>query len=212
MREIIEKTTDAQLRAQMERVASFHGYLSTGAFIGVQMINIARRILEIKDGERLFVTCETHNCLPDPFQILTGCTIGNKGLKILDHGKMAVTVSRRAVQGDRARAVRIMLDPAKTNRYPRLHAWFMKTEKIPHPEAVSLLLQAGEDVYTWKLLELEVPPQPSKVIALCELCQESCIQRAEEKICPACREPPAAEQSFARMKSHPERDIRCLQS
>jgi len=46
----------------------FHGYLSTGAFIGLQMLNLARRLLDIKDGDRIFVTCETQNCLPDTFK------------------------------------------------------------------------------------------------------------------------------------------------
>ena len=143
MEKLIQKITDPELRSQMERVASFHGYLSTGAFIGVQMLNIAHRVLGLNDKERIIVTCETQNCLPDPFQILAGSTIGNKGLKIKDYGKMAVTINRRGPAGSRVKSVRIMLDPAKTAQYPRLHAWFMKTAKVPHQEAVSILLDAG---------------------------------------------------------------------
>lgn len=186
MEELIQKITDPKLRSQMERVASFHGYLSTGAFAGVQMLNLAHRVLGLSEKERIIVTCETHNCLPDPFQILAGSTIGNKGLKIVDHGKMAVTISRRGPAGSRTKGVRIILDPSKTARFPRLHAWFMKTAKVPHPEAVSLLLEAGEDVYSWEILNLEVPAKPKKVIALCDECGESFVQRREESICPAC--------------------------
>jgi len=91
MEEIIQKIADRELRAQFERVASFHGYLA-------------------------------------------GCTIGNKGLKIKDYGKMAATVSLRGPPGGLVKAVRIVLDPAKTAKYHRLHAWFMKTCKVPHPE------------------------------------------------------------------------------
>lgn len=186
MKEILENIADPELRAQVERVAPFHGYLSTGAFAGIQMLNIARRILCINADERLFVTCETYNCLPDPFQILAGCTIGNKGLKIIDHGKMAATISKRGPAGRQVKAVRIMLDPAKTARYPRLHSWFMKTCKVPHPEAVSILLEAGESVYTWEILDLVVPEKPRKQIALCIECGESFIQRKEEMLCQAC--------------------------
>jgi len=188
MEEILGKIGDLRMRSQIEKVAHFHGYLSTGAFMGIQMLNIAQRLLDIKDEDRLFVTCETYNCLPDPFQILAGCTIGNKGMKIKDHGKMAATISKRGPAGSRVKAVRIMLDPAKTAQYPRLHAWFMKTCKVPHPEAVSLLLEAGESVYTWELLELEVPEKPRKQITLCNECGESFIQREEEQICQACSE------------------------
>lgn len=188
MEDIIRRIADPGLRSQIEKVAPFHGYLSTGAFAGIQMLNLARRLLDIKDEDRLFVTCETYNCLPDPFQILAGCTIGNKGLKIKDHGKMAATISKRGPAGSRVKAVRIMLDPAKTARYPRLHAWFMKTCKVSHPEAVSFLLEAGDTVYTWELLELEVPEKPRKQIALCNECGESFIQREEEGLCQACSE------------------------
>ncbi len=48
------------------------------------MLNIAKKVLDADPGEQLYVTCETYNCLPDPFQILAGCTIGNKKLKIRD--------------------------------------------------------------------------------------------------------------------------------
>jgi len=123
MDDVLEKIADPTLLSQISRVAPFHGYLSTGAFIGIQMLSIARRVLSAGEDERLFVTCETYNCLPDPFQVLAGCTIGNKGLKIENYGKMAVTVTRRAPAGTSARAVRIVLDPAKTASYPRLHAW-----------------------------------------------------------------------------------------
>jgi formylmethanofuran dehydrogenase subunit E len=111
-----------------------------------------------------------------------------RGWKILDHGKMAVTVTRSASAGSIVKGVRVMLDPAKTARYPRLHAWFMKTEKIPHPEAISILLSAGESVYTYKILNLEVPEKPRKKIAICECCKESFVQRDEEMLCVACLE------------------------
>ncbi len=186
MKEILENIADPEVRAQVERVAPFHGYLSTGAFAGIQMLNLARRILCIDADERLFVICETYNCLPDPFQILAGCTIGNKGLKIIDHGKMAATISKRGPAGSRVKAIRIMLDPAKTARYPRLHSWFMKTCKVPHPEAVSILLEAGESVYSWEILDLVVPEKPRKQITLCMECGESFIQHEEEELCQAC--------------------------
>jgi len=188
MEEMLQKIADPEMRSQIERVAPFHGYLSTGAFIGIQMFNIARRILDINEGERIFVTCETSNCLPDAFQVLAGATIGNKGLKIRDYGKMAATIVKRGPVGSKARAIRIMLDPAKTAQYPRLHSWFMKTCKVPHPEAVSILIEAGESVYSWEMLDFEVPGKPRKVVAICQGCKESFVQRQEETLCGACLE------------------------
>ena len=61
--------------------------------------------------------------MPDPFQILEGATIGNSGLKILDLGKMAVTVNKQAPEGAKnLKGIRILLDPDKTKAYPKLHA------------------------------------------------------------------------------------------
>jgi formylmethanofuran dehydrogenase subunit E len=211
VKEILERIADPEVRAQVERVAPFHGYLSTGAFIGIQMLNLARRILNTNSEDRLFVVCETYNCLPDPFQVLAGCTIGNKGLKIVDHGKMAATISKRGPAGCRVKAVRIMLDPAKTVFYPRLHSWFMKTCKVPHPEAVSILLEAGEMVYTWEILDLVVPEKPRKQITLCRECGESFVQREEEALCQACLEASISKSPKPCFYSHSE-DAKCPQS
>ena len=189
MDDVIKKITDTHLLFQIERVSSFHGYLSTGAFIGIQMLNIARRVLDTNYGEQLYVTCETYNCLPDPFQVLAGCTIGNKKLKIKDYGKMAVVVNKAAPEGQRlVRSVRIVLDPAKTARYPNLHAWYMKTEKVSHEEAVSLLIDAGESVYTYKIFDIELREKPEKRIALCRSCGESFVRKNDEALCLPCME------------------------
>ncbi len=189
MGDVLKKITDPYLLFQTERVSSFHGYLSTGAFIGIQMLNIARKVLGADYGEQLYVTCETYNCLPDPFQILAGCTIGNKKLKIKDYGKMAVVVNKKASEGQkRVRSVRIVLDPAKTAQYPRLHGWYMKAAEVPHEEAVSLLIDAGESVYTYKIMDIELPEKPEKRIALCDKCGESFVVKNGEALCMECLE------------------------
>jgi formylmethanofuran dehydrogenase subunit E len=189
MDEVIKKITDRSILFQIERVSSFHGYLSTGAFIGIQMLNIAKRVLEADPEEQLYVTCETYNCLPDPFQILSGCTIGNKKLKIKDFGKMAVVVNKRAPEDQKMiRSVRIVLDPIKTAQYPRLHEWYMKTGKVPHEEAISLLIDAGESVYTYEIMDIELPGKPEKCIALCDKCGESFVQKNGGAVCLECME------------------------
>ncbi|NJD77061.1 MAG: formylmethanofuran dehydrogenase [Candidatus Methanoperedens sp.] len=189
MNDVLKKINDPYLLFQIERVSSFHGYLSTGAFIGIQMLNIAKRVLNADSGEQLYVTCETYNCLPDPFQILAGCTIGNKKLKIRDYGKMAVLVNKRAPDGQTLiRSVRIVLDPAKTAQYPRLHDWYMKTGNITHKEAVSILIDAGESLYKYKIIDIELQEKPEKRIALCDNCGESFVRKNDGPLCQECME------------------------
>ena len=78
MDEIITKIKeqDPELFSQVEKIIPFHGYLSTGALIGLQMLNISKKILAVNDDDRIYATCETYNCIPDPFQILEGATTG----------------------------------------------------------------------------------------------------------------------------------------
>lgn len=189
MDEIIAKIDDPEILSQIDKLVPFHGHLSTGAFIGLQMLKIARRLLDIKDGNRVFVTCETLNCLPDPFQILCGCTVGNKGLKVLDYDKMAITINKGAETGQsNVKGVRIFLDPAKTAKYPVFHAWYMNERKVPHEEAISELIKAGEDVYTWEFVDVPVPVKAKKDVRLCTVCGESFVSKDGSTTCKGCLE------------------------
>jgi formylmethanofuran dehydrogenase subunit E len=153
------------------------------------MLNIAKRVLDADYDEQLYVTCETYNCLPDSFQILAGCTIGNKKLRVKDHGKMAVILNKKAQDGQKTvRSVRIVLDPEKTAQYPRLHEWYMKTGKVPHEEAISILIDAAESVYTYEIMDVELPEKPEKRIALCINCGESFVQKNGGPACLECME------------------------
>ena len=188
MNEIINEIDDPVLMNQIEKIVPFHGYLSTGAFIGLQMLNLARELLDIKEDERIFVICETQNCLPDPFQILRGCTIGNKGLNIVDHGKMAVTINKAAVPGENfVKGVRIVLDPEKTVKYPIFHAWYMNEAKVPHEDAIRELIKAGNDVYSWYFIDVPVPIKSKKKVSICSSCGESFVQEDEGNICKGCK-------------------------
>jgi len=189
MEAIMKQISDPELLSQIEKVIPFHGFLTSGALIGIQMLNIAKRVLDVKDGERIYVTSETQSCMPDPFQILAGATIGNGGLKIKNLGKMAVTVNKQAPEGVHSvKGVRIILDPEKTKDYPKLHAWYLNTEKLPHEEVVPILLDAGEKVYSWKLVDLEIPVRMKKRIQSCKNCGEMFIQHDNELLCGGCTE------------------------
>ena len=189
MDKIIAKIDDPEILSQLDKLVPFHGHRSTGAFIGLQMLNIARRLLNINDDDRVFVTCETLNCVPDPFQIIWGSTIGNKGLKIRDYDKIAVTVNKVAKTGEtQVKGVRIFLDPTKTVNYPVLHDWYMNERKVPHEEAISELIKAGDDVYTWESVDVQVPVKAKKDVRICTSCGESFISNDGSTICKGCLE------------------------
>lgn len=189
MNEIPFEIKDPILLAQIEKIIPFHGYLSTGAFVGLEMLNLSKKLLDMGDKEKIYVTCETKNCIPDPFQILCGCTLGNKGLDIIDHGKMAVTVNKKGNPGDKVKGIRIIVDPEKTVKYPVFHAWFMNEAKISHETAINELLRADGDVYSWYFIDLYVPIRSKKKIAICSACGESFVQDENEIICKWCSDP-----------------------
>ena len=187
MDEILKKIDDPELLAQIKKIVPFHGHLSTGAFIGLQMLNITSQLLNIENGDRVFVTCETLNCLPDPFQILYGCTIGNKGLKINNYDKMTVTINKRGKLGQtHVKGIRIFLDPAKTINYPIFHAWYMNERKVSHEEAIIELIKADDDVYTWEFVDVEVHEKKKKNVIICEICGESFVSWDNKSICIPC--------------------------
>jgi formylmethanofuran dehydrogenase subunit E len=158
------------------RVISFQGYLTTGAFIGLQMLVLGRRLLGVEENEKIHVVCETQNCLPDPFQVLAGATLGNKRLILRDTGKVSVTLTRHTPPGERAQGVRIILDPAKTKKFDKLHAWYMDTEKLPHREVIQILREAGDTVYSYKYVKVPVTGKREKRVVICSTCGEPFIQ------------------------------------
>ena len=187
MDEIIAKIENPEILSDIKKIIPFHGYLSTGTLIGLQMLQIARRLLDIKEDEKVYVTCETFNCLPDPFQILCSCTIGNKGLKVLDYDKMAVTINKGAEPHQtHVKGIRIFLDPAKTFKYPVFHAWYMNERKVPHEDTISELIRAGDSVYTWEFVDVPVPVKARKNAKICSSCNESFIAKDGETVCKGC--------------------------
>lgn len=166
-------------RESLNHIVSFHGCLSTGTFIGLQMLALGRRLLDIKENERIHVLCETTNCLPDAFQALAGATTGNRGLIIRDTGKMLVTITRHMPPGKNATGIRIVLDAKKTRKFDKLHAWYMNREKVPHREVVRILREAGDAVYSYEYVKVPVTRKREKHVTICRICGEAFIQKAE---------------------------------
>ena len=187
MEDILNNVKDPQTKEDLKKIVKFHGFLSSGAYIGYQMLNIAKRELDINDDERIFVTCETLNCVPDAFQILRTPTVGNKGVRILDYDKMAVTINKSADKGEEhMEGIRIFLDPKKTEKYPLLHDWYMNYKKVRHEEVLPILMEAGENVYSWEMVEIEVPQKKKKNVLICPMCGESFISWDNKPLCIPC--------------------------
>jgi len=171
----------------LNRLISFHGYLTSGAFIGLQMLFLGKRLLNVREKERIHVQCETINCIPDSFQIIAGTTIGNKGLIIRNTGKLAATITRHTSPGESAPGVRLILDPKKTKNFPKLHAWYLNTQKVAHEVVIAILREAGENVYSYKFISAPVFAKEAKKVRICTACGEPFVEgNSCDRRCPEC--------------------------
>jgi len=89
--ELPENGTLAQL---LEQSASRHTKLCPRQVLGVRMGLLAGQMLGLNvpnAGRRLIALIETDGCAADGVSAATGCTVGNRRLRIVDFGKVAAT-------------------------------------------------------------------------------------------------------------------------
>jgi len=99
----------------LPELISFHGHLCAGLALGVRACEVARRVLgPDREGAELIVAVETDTCSVDAIQQLTGCTLGNGKLHVLDHAKSAYTFW----QTGRPTAVRVVARPDDPHEGP----------------------------------------------------------------------------------------------
>ncbi len=91
----------------LEEATRIHGHVCAGQVIGVRMCMLALSYLNIQDPKgadrkKLYVFVEIDRCATDAIQTVTGCSLGKRSMKWVDHGVMAATFvnleSNRAVR------------------------------------------------------------------------------------------------------------------
>ncbi len=73
-----------------------HGHICAGQVIGVRMAILALSLLGIDDPKgadrkKLCIFVEIDRCATDAIQSVTGCSLGKRSMKFIDHGVMAAT-------------------------------------------------------------------------------------------------------------------------
>lgn len=74
--------------------AAKDGRTRSGIVLGIRMAMLGLRELAVETpaaDRSLVVLVELDRCLPDAIQVVTGCRLGNRTLRFVDHGKMAAT-------------------------------------------------------------------------------------------------------------------------
>jgi formylmethanofuran dehydrogenase subunit E len=153
-------------------VREFHGFPAPGVVLGGFMVDWAMEAME--GHELLDALVETRKCLPDAVQILTLCSIGNGWLRVLDWGKLAVTLYDKVT----LEGARVHLDLEKARRFPLLGAWAMKEkakDENPLEPLLDEIVRAGRDPLTCREIRLNGVP-------------EGRMPYGDPKICPRCGE------------------------
>jgi len=91
----------------LEQSAAGHSHLCPRQVLGVRMglLGCETFGIEVSDKEkRLIILMETDGCAVDGVSAATGCTVGNRRLRVLDYGKIAATF----VDMQSANAIRIV--------------------------------------------------------------------------------------------------------
>jgi formylmethanofuran dehydrogenase subunit E len=198
-----------RLNAILERSAALHRHLCPRQVLGARMGMLAGRLLGLElpqTNKRLLTFVETDGCFADGIGAATGCWLGRRTMRLIDHGKVAATF----VDTRTRRAVRIRPHPqarAEAQRYApnaksRWHAYLDAYRVMPD----DALLEAHWAELTLDLDRLISRPGARVVCDGCgeEIINEREVYRAGQIFCRGCA---FAEERYVTVAAvAPERD------
>ena len=163
----------------LRKSSARHQQLCPRQVLGVRMglLGLAWLGLAASPGDkRLLVIVETDGCFADGIVATTGCSIGARTLRVIDHGKVAAVF----VDGETDRAVRIAPQPQARKR---------ALEYAPgapskwHAQRDGYQIMPDDELFTVRLIELTISLEQllSKpgCKATCDLCGEEIINERE---------------------------------
>jgi formylmethanofuran dehydrogenase subunit E len=190
---------DDTLENYIRRVADFHGCFAKapGVIIGCYMVEWALELIGEPPG-KLHAVAETRVCLTDCIQVMTGCTLGNKYLRLRDElGRYAFSLYAR----DTGDGVRVYLDISKIDpaRTPELHAFHTRTRdprvltdmsfrKQSGLKVVDEFRLVGRECLSWQRVKVDLPRKlPLYPSVVCQRCGEPFLRRPQEpEMCGVC--------------------------
>lgn len=116
----------------LEKAVDFHGHLGPFLVLGIRMGFIGLRELEVEKGDpKLRVTMITKpsvpfSCVIDGIQVTTGCTVGNRKLKLQD-SPGNISAKFQLLDG---MTVTVTLNPAKQEELEKLVSKHVKSQEI----------------------------------------------------------------------------------
>ncbi len=156
----------------IEEAMRFHGGRGPGVAAGVMMVE--HGLEQLGPVEKLGLHIETAQCLPDGALIAAKSRYPKCIVTIAGAGKFALTV----FDGKTGEGVRVWMDHTKTERYGKLHRWFLRlgpwdeARAERHAKVLAEMKEAGSRVFTTRRVRVNTTPEESDKIAFCEKCGE----------------------------------------
>lgn len=163
----------------LERSAALHHHLCPRQVLGARMGILAGRLLSLElpqKNKRLYTFVETDGCFADGVSVATGCWLGWRTMRLIDHGKVAATFvdtrTRRAVRIHPRPQVRMEAWRYAPDAKTRWHACLEGYRIMPD----DVLLDAQ-----WVELTLDLDRLISRpgVRTECQVCGEEIINERE---------------------------------
>jgi len=180
----------------VEDIFAFHTKRAPGIPIGACMVDYALELLGSINGT-LNAVCETDWCLCDPIQVMTGCTFGNRYLRIEDDlGRYALTLYDR----DSGDGIRVFVDVEKidSQKTPELFKFFHRTRgsevenggparKASNRKVIEEFMTMKREILTAEPVKvLKTGKDPIPPARICESCGESFLGTIQTT-CKMCR-------------------------
>lgn len=146
----IEELIDKKLfSGLLIKAAQLHNHFCPGLTFGVLAATYAMNEFkkEYGDWKNMRVNVESKTCFLDGVQFVTGCTLGNKGLSIIDNGTTALTLFREGKRKGIKVSVNEEINRFITENFPE----FTKMRKT-----IGNGNQKPEDLANFKAMALEV--------------------------------------------------------
>lgn len=171
-----------------EKIYTFHTKRAPGIPIGIAMIDLALdKLGPVK--EKINAVSETQACLSDVLQIMVGCTIGNRYLRIYKElGKYALTLFDRA--DGRGIRVWVNVDKIDVNIAPETHKFFHRkrsaevkkggpARKASAAKIVKEFIQIKGDVLEFQEIQMVNYGKPPMLpAAVCSSCNETFLAKS----------------------------------
>ncbi len=179
------------IQSLLDESAARHQHLCPRQVLSVRLGLLGARLLDVEipnRAKRLLVLVETDGCFADGVSVATGCTVGTRTLRLIDHGKVAAvfvdTITDRAVRLIPSKASRTLAQAYAPLARSRWHAQLEAYQIMPEAE----LFDVQPVELTLSLEQLLSKPGRK---AVCDQCGEEIINEREilqegRTLCKAC--------------------------